>query len=77
MAYEINEKSGSLFKNAEKRSDKSPDYSGNLKLAGKLYRVAGWIKASAKGDKYMSLAISEPEAQAPEPKPEMNDSIKF
>ena len=77
MAFEINERSGSLFKNAEKRSDKSPDYTGNLKLGGKLYRVAGWIRASAKGDKYMSLAISEPEAQAPEVKPDINDSIRF
>jgi uncharacterized protein (DUF736 family) len=48
-----------------------------MKLGGKLYRVAGWIKASAKGEKYMSLAISEPEAQAAEVKPAMNDSIKF
>lgn len=62
MPYEIKELTGSLFENADKRSDKSPDFTGNCKIDGKEYRLAGWwTEARSSGTEYISLKISDPE----------------
>ena len=58
MAYQIHEMSGSLFRSKEKRSDKSPDYTGSCVIHGKKFNVSGWIKQSGSGVKYMSLAFT-------------------
>ena len=58
MAYQIHEMSGSLFRCKEKRSDKSPDYTGSCVIHGKKFNVSGWIKQSGSGVKYMSLAFT-------------------
>lgn len=60
MAYEMKDNSGSLFREQDKKSEKSPDYTGKVKIDGKELRIAGWIKQSKSGDSYLSLAISEP-----------------
>ncbi len=41
MVFVLKEGQGSLFKN-EKKSEKSPDYSGSLRIGGVDYRLAGW-----------------------------------
>lgn len=61
MAFEIKELSGSLFEQEDKRSDKSPDFTGNCKIDGKEYRVAGWWTESRGGKVYISLKFSDPE----------------
>jgi uncharacterized protein (DUF736 family) len=63
MAYEMNDMSGSLFRENEKKSEKSPDYSGKIKINGKELRLAGWIKQTKSGDTYLSLAASEPRSK--------------
>ena len=35
MPYEMKDMSGSLFREQEKKSEKSPDYTGKVKIEGK------------------------------------------
>lgn len=56
--------SGSLFRNKEKKSDKSPDYTGTCNVRGEILRVAGWLKGEPK---YLSLAFSEPQQKQDRP----------
>ena len=60
--------SGALFRNTkeDEGSPNSPDYTGDLLLAGVRYRLAGWIKVSDRG-KFLSLSVKPDEeiAEAP------------
>lgn len=58
MGYELKEGTGSLFQQS-KKTEKQPDYTGNLMINGVKKRIAGWIKESARGVKYISLNISD------------------
>jgi uncharacterized protein (DUF736 family) len=53
---------GALFKNDKKESDRHPDYRGSINVGGKEYWLSSWLKTSAKGTRYMSLAVTEKEA---------------
>lgn len=61
---------GVLFREEKKRSDRAPDYRGNINVNGADYDIAGWIKESSKtGKKFLSLKIEKPyekEKKAPE-----------
>ena len=60
MGYETKEGFGALFNNAtNKKSDKHPDYTGNVMLDGKLRSIGAWITESKSGNKYMSLKFSD------------------
>lgn len=61
MAYEVKEMTGSFFENKDRRSDKSPDFTGNIKINGQLLRIAGWWTQSRGGEDYISMKISDPE----------------
>jgi len=62
MAYELQDNSGTLFRNNKKQDgDKLPDYTGNIKINNKEMRIAGWVKQGAKGP-FLSLKISEQQA---------------
>jgi hypothetical protein len=88
MAFEQKEGRGSLFKNKRERTEKSPDYKGDMKIDGKLYWLNGWIQTDKNGDKYMSLSL-QPKEQKQEQqkykvvggsdveKPDPNDEISF
>lgn len=54
--------SGVLFKNWNKKSEKSPDYWGEAKVNGDDFKLAAWIKDGRKG-KFMSLFIQPKESQ--------------
>ena len=54
--------SGALFREGEKRSERSPDYTGHIMVAGTAYRLAGWVREK-EGRKFLSLAVSEPRAK--------------
>lgn len=58
MDYD-NTNRGTLFKAKEKKSEKSPDYTGTLNFNGTELRLSGWLKESKAGMKYFSLAVSE------------------
>ncbi len=64
MEYD-NTNKGVLFKNQEKgEGDKKPDYTGKLNVNGKDYRLAGWLRESKSGTKFLSIAISEPKPKS-------------
>ena len=48
----------SIFKNEDKKSEKSPDYSGNLEVNGEKFRVALWIKQSKSGKAYLGGMVN-------------------
>ena len=54
MAYEQKEGQGALFKNTEKKSEKHPDYRGDITIGGAKFWLAAWIKEGKNG-KYMSV----------------------
>jgi hypothetical protein len=55
--------SGVLFKASEKRSEKSPDYTGKVVIGGTTYRLSGWKKTTKDGSPYLSLAVRPMDAQ--------------
>jgi uncharacterized protein (DUF736 family) len=55
-----NEGTGVLFKNNNRKDDRSPDYVGSITAAGVEYRLSAWLKTSKSGTRFMSLAIREP-----------------
>ena len=62
---ESKDMTGVLFRVSKKKSERSPDYTGNVVIGGEKYRLAGWLKMSRKGDEYLSLAVSEEEGKVP------------
>ena len=58
MDYD-NTNRGTLFKAKEKKSEKSPDYTGTINVNGVEMRLSAWLKESKAGMKYFSLAVSE------------------
>lgn len=58
--FEQRDMSGALFKNERKTKDNQPDYTGSATIEGKQWFIAAWLKKSAAGKVYMSLAFSEP-----------------
>ena len=57
--------SGALFKEAEKKSEKHPDYKGNCMVNGEVMYIAAWINTpKAGGEKYMSLSFTAQTEQA-------------
>lgn len=57
--------SGILFNNEEKRSDKSPDLTGNINVDGVEYWLSGWRREGKKG-KFLSLKIKPKQQQRAE-----------
>lgn len=53
---------GVLFRDEKRRNDRSPEYTGNINIAGKEYRLSAWIKESKAGKKYFSLSVASPSA---------------
>lgn len=62
MAYEINNNSGSLFKNDRRQNDRQPEYTGTVNIEGKIMRISAWVRTAKSGVKYFSLAFDEPMA---------------
>ncbi len=53
MPYEQKEGHWSIFKNNDKKNDNAPDYSGSVKVNGTEYKLAGWVRESSSGRKYV------------------------
>jgi hypothetical protein len=76
---------GALFRNTEKKEgdDRDRDYSGTLNVNGTEFWVSGWLQTSAKGTKYLSLAIKQKDDVKPKDstkqtaKHEFNDEMPF
>lgn len=60
MSYELQDNSGSLFRNNKKQDgDKQPDYRGSAKVNGVEKEIAAWVKQGAKGT-FLSIKFSAP-----------------
>lgn len=68
MAWEQREGSGSLFLNDKKGNERAPNYRGDILLDGVVYELAGWVKTTQKGDKFLSLAGKPKEEKKEAPK---------
>jgi|LWDU01.1.fsa_nt_gi uncharacterized protein (DUF736 family) len=63
MEYD-NTNTGVLFKNNKEGNEKRPDYTGSMELeGGKKMKLAAWVRESQKGQKFLSVKMSEPMAQ--------------
>lgn len=63
MEYD-NTNRGTLGKNNNPKSDKSPEYTGKLNIEGKEYWLSGWVKTSSKdGSKFFSLTVNPKDEQ--------------
>jgi uncharacterized protein (DUF736 family) len=71
--------SGAIFKNKRKEKDTHPDYRGNVVVNGKEMEVVMWVKESKSGEKFFSVAFSEPyiAPEKMESKPFINDDLPF
>jgi hypothetical protein len=61
-----NKKNGGTIYRNKKEKPTSPDYTGNLEIDGKKYRLAGWINKSKAGNNYLRLLASEMQEQQPD-----------
>ena len=67
MENKIN--TGAMFANKKKTADNHPNARGTVNVDGREWEIAAWVKTSKSGEKYYSLAISEP-YKKDDPKPE-------
>ena len=65
MEYD-NTNRGVLFKAQEKKSEKSPDYTGKINVDGVDKDLSGWIKKSKNGNTFLSLSVKEPYIKEPD-----------
>lgn len=80
QAYD-NEMRGVLFRNDKRETDKHPEYTGKVQIRGEEFRLAAWVRESSKsGQKFFSIAVSEPQNTQAEPgshEPDLDDSVPF
>src|SRR5204863_7809432 len=88
MTFEVREGQGVLFAN-EHNEGRQPDYRGNARVGGVLYRLAGWRRESNGGKRWLSLSThpdqraQKPQETRPTPQPtqpeprELGDDTPF
>jgi uncharacterized protein (DUF736 family) len=59
MAYELREKSGSVFTNNFKKKETHPDYTGDILVNGVPSTVALWKRSDRNGKEYFGVSISD------------------
>lgn len=65
MEYD-NEMRGALFAAKERKSEKSPPYTGHVTINGKKWRLAAWVEDAKAGYQYFSIKISDPDERREE-----------
>ena len=58
MAYD-NTNKGALFTAKERKTEKHPHMTGKVNINGKDYSLSAWSNLSKKGEKYLSLKVSD------------------
>lgn len=68
MAEYDNTNKGTLFRNDKGDNPARPDYTGEINVEGKKYRLAAWIReAKSTGNKFLSLNIEPVEEHKEQP----------
>jgi hypothetical protein len=67
MAFQLKDGQGSLFWNDRKEKPEQPDFQGQLQVGGVAYRIAGWLRESQKGNKWLSLSVKPDERASAAP----------
>ena len=70
---------GILSRNDKRQNDKQPEFTGKIDVAGKVYRLAAWVRERKDGSgKFFSLKVSEFEEKKAEKRVEdMPDDLPF
>ncbi len=63
MPFETKEGQGGLFVNDRKETEAQPDYRGNVRVGGVLYRVSGWRREGQSGKAWLSLRLQPDQQQ--------------
>jgi len=61
--FEHKDMHGALFPIKEKKSENSPDATGDLKIGDTVYSIAAWIGETKKGQKFYKVKAQLPESQ--------------
>ena len=79
---------GTLFRNDERKHDRSPEYSGSINVGGVEYWLNGWVQeAKTTGRRFFSLTVrpkdkpaatrNEASQRMQAPRQDFDDSIPF
>jgi uncharacterized protein (DUF736 family) len=60
MSQYDNTNRGVLFRNEKKKSEKHPDYDGQVNVEGVDWALSGWIRESKNGKKFLSISVKKP-----------------
>lgn len=75
--WEARDGDGTLRKTREKKTEKSPDYFGDVLLNGQKYRLAGWVRQGKNGT-FLSLRCElDTRTDTPRPTRGDDDPIPF
>ena len=69
--------SGTIGKNDRRTKETHPTHSGSAMIDGKGYWISGWVKSSARGGSFLSLAFKQKEQQEEAIPVEFNDDMPF
>ena len=76
-----NTNSGVLILEREKKSEKHPDFKGNINVEGKDYWLSGWVNEAKDGKKYFKLSVQPKDGEGSTPAPKQdsfpNEDIPF
>jgi uncharacterized protein (DUF736 family) len=79
--FTLKDGQGTLHRVDEKKNERGPDYEGRLMIGEQEYRIAGWIKTTSAGKKWLSLNAEVPRAkETPAPNQQQinpDDDIPF
>lgn len=71
------EGTGAIFRNNQKQSDKSPDYTGSITINGKEIKLSCWLATSKLGVKYFSVKVANSTKQAATQENIVDDEIPW
>lgn len=57
MAFEQKDMTGTLFINERKQKDTHPDYTGKIKIDGRVWDLSAWEKQTKTGGTFLSISV--------------------
>lgn len=65
-----NTNKGVLFRDENRKNDRSPEYTGTINVRGDDFKLSAWIRESKNGKKFLSLALTAPMPSKKKEEPE-------